>query len=267
MGPRAPGGPDIDWEKSEAIAALMRSMPGTLGDAVMSEELVRTSTRVVPARGFGGVAGGVRRGSAWKGCLIAVVVMLLIALGIGVFVAMSWRGWVSGVIRSASVQAISESSLPQDQKDRLTVRMTGLTDQFKDGTLTFEQIAGIMESLQQSPLLPLAMVYGSGEAHIGPSALTTEEKAAATRSLARFTRGVLEEKIPATAIDDVLVSVTTRGPNGQLQAANTVTIEQLRSFIAAAKAQADDAKVPDEDFQIDIAAEVDKVIDRGLQKR
>lgn len=220
---------------------------------------------LVPAARRGGVA--FRRGSALKGCLIAVVVMLLIALALGVFVAMSWRGWAGGFVQSVSTQAINDSQLPQDQKDRLTTRITGLTDQFKDGTLTFPQIAGIMESLQQSPLIPLAMVYGSGEAHIGPSALTTEEKAAATRSLARFTRGVVEEKIPATAIDDVLVSVTTRGPNGQLQPVEAVTIDQLRSFIAAAKARADDAKIPDEDFQVDIAAEVEKVIDRGLQKK
>lgn len=219
----------------------------------------------VPAARRGGVA--FRRGSALKGCLIAVVVMLLIALALGVFVAMSWRGWAGGFVQSVSTQAINDSQLPQDQKDRLTTRITGLTDQFKDGTLTFPQIAGIMESLQQSPLIALAVVYGSGEAHIGPSALTTEEKAAATRSLARFTRGVVEEKIPATAIDDVLVSVTTRGPNGQLQPINAVTIDQLRSFIAAAKARADDAKIPDEDFQVDIAAEVEKVIDRGLQKK
>ena len=207
-----------------------------------------------------------RRGSVLKGCLIAVAIMLVLVVGLGIFVAMTWRGFVAGTLKTASIQAINDSSLPQDQKDRLTTRMTGLADDFKSGTLTFEQIAQIMQSVSQSPLIPLATVYAVSSTHIESSALTTEEKAAATRSIGRFARGVVEEKIPATAMDDVLASVTTRRPNGQFEMKQAVTIDELKTFIAAAKAQADDAKIPDEDFQIDIATEVDKVIDRGLQK-
>jgi len=207
-----------------------------------------------------------RRGSVLKGCLIAVAIMLVLVVGLGIFVAMTWRGFVAGTLKTASIQAISESSLPQDQKDRLTTRMTGLADDFKSGTLSFEQIAQIMQSIERSPLIPLAIVYAASAAHVEPSALTTEEKAAAQRSIGRFARGIVEEKIPATAMDDVLASVATRRTNGQFELKQAVTIDELKTFIAAAKAQADDAKIPDEDFQIDIATEVDKVIDRGLKK-
>ncbi len=207
-----------------------------------------------------------RRGSVLKGCLIAVAVILVLVIGLGIFVAMTWRGFVAGTIKTASVQAISESSLPQDQKDRLTTRMTGLADDFKNGTLTFPQIVQIMQSIEQSPLIPLATVYAASSKLVEPSDLTTEEKAAAQRSIGRFARGVVEEKISSTAMDDVLASVATRGQNGQFELKQSATIEEVRTFIAAAKAKADDASIPDEDFQFDVATEVDKVIDRGLQK-
>jgi hypothetical protein len=209
----------------------------------------------------------IRRGSVAKGCLIAAAVVLVIVIAIGAWVAFSWKGWVAAGIKTAAVQAIGDSQLPQDQKDRLNTRISGLADDFGNGKLTFTQLGEVMQQVATSPLLPLAMVYSAETAHVQSSALSDEEKTAAKRSIARFARGLVDGSISPTAVDDVLTHVATRKPNNnQFELKPTVTIDEVKAFVATAKSKADEAKVPDEDYQINFADEVDKVIDAGLKQ-
>ncbi len=94
-----------------------------------------------------------------------------------------------------AAQAIQQSQLPDDQKTRITKRVDGLADDFKNGKITFEDFGKVLEQIGDSPLLPLAMVYGAEEKYLKPSALSKEEKDAGVRSLQRLARGVAEKNI------------------------------------------------------------------------
>jgi hypothetical protein len=207
-----------------------------------------------------------RRGGAMKGCLITLAILLVLAIAGGIIVAMNWKGWVGSFLKSGVSQTLAQSSLPQDQKDRINARVNSFADDFKNGKIPLDQLEPVFKEFAEGPLFPLALIFAVDEQHIKNASLTEEEKKNGRRQLDRFVRGVYEKKIAGTAISDVLAPVANTKPNGAPEIKNKVTAEELKQFFANAKTRADDAKVPDEDFKLNIADEVDKILDKVVKK-
>ncbi|MGD9689978.1 MAG: hypothetical protein AB7K52_10035 [Phycisphaerales bacterium] len=205
-----------------------------------------------------------RRGGILQGCLIAGGIVLVIIIAIVIWVALSWKGWTADLIKLATEQTVQQSQLPAEQKTRITKRVGTLADDFKNGKITFEQLGSVMEQIADSPLLPLAMVSAAEDKYIKPSSLPAEEKAAASRAMQRFARGVAEKSISKDAIEMVTTPIKTVGPDGQSTLKQTVTDAELREFVSLMKSEADKANIPDEDFKVNIADELDKAIDKAL---
>lgn len=207
-----------------------------------------------------------RRGGFLKGCLIALAVMAVIGILVGIYVAMHLKTWAAQAAKAVARSAVEQSQLSDDQKKRIVARIDSLADDFESDKITMEQMAQVFEEIGKSPLLHVAMVKAAEEKYIKPSALSAEEKAAGVRSLERLARGVHENSIPQEALQEVLDPIEATDANGQKQLKEQVTTDELKAFLAAAKKRADDAKVPDEAFTVDVAGELEKAIDRALSK-
>lgn len=203
------------------------------------------------------------RGSLLKGCLIVLAILVTLAAAAGIYVAMKWKSWAASAAKSAARSAIQSSQLSEDQKQRIVARIDSLADDFESGNVTVEQVIAVFEEIMKSPLLQVAMVYAAKEMYIVPSALSDEEKAAGVRSLERFARGIYEKKIANEALSEVTAPITTTNAQGQKQLKEKVTTEELKEFLAVAKKKANDAGIPDEKFDVDIAAELEKAIDKA----
>jgi hypothetical protein len=207
-----------------------------------------------------------RRGGVLKGCLIAAAVVVVILIALGVWVAMSWKGWTADIMKSATQAAVQNSQLPADQKTRITTRINSLADDFKDGKVTFEQLTQVLEQVASGPLMPLGIVYAAEEKYLKPSSLTAEEKDAGRRSMQRLARGVFEKKINKAGLDRAITPISVVGTGGEPRFKEQVTTEELKQFLAMAKEEADKAQIPDEPFTVNVADEVDKAIDKVLAK-
>jgi hypothetical protein len=207
-----------------------------------------------------------RRAGVPTGCLIAAGIFLLLLIGVGIWVAVSWKGWAAAATKAIATQAINDSQLPQEQKVRLIGRIDSLATDFESGKVSLEQVGKIFEEIAEGPLLPLGIVYAAEEKYIKPAAIPQEEKDAGVRTLQRLARGVFEKKIPKEKIEDVIVPISMPDADGDRQLKDSVTPEELRNFLARAKAEADAAAIPDEPFTVDVAAEVEKAIDKALGK-
>ncbi len=208
---------------------------------------------------------GARRAGFLKGCLIVLAVLLVLAAAAGIYVAMKWKGWAASAAKATVRAAVQDSQLSEDQKQRVIKRIDTLADDFESGKLTTEQLAEVFKAIAESPLLPVGMVKAAEEKYIKPSALSDTEKADGIRSLQRLARGVHEKKIPTSGLEDVLAPIQTTGANGQKQLKEKVTTEELKDFLARAKKKADDANIPDEAFEVDIASELEKAIDKAIE--
>ncbi len=217
-----------------------------------------------------------RRGGVLGGCLIALAIVGVILIAGGIFVAMNWRGWASSGVNAIVEKGLEQSSIPEAEQQEVMAVVGSFTDEFEAGEISVEQFAKVVEKLTESPVMPAMIVMGIQESYLADSELTDEEKADGSKQLSRFVRGLSEEKISTTKIDDVTEPIhaapgdTDKFPiqsnkfKIELKNPSKVTADELRAFLANAKAAADEADVPDEKIEIDWSDELQAAIDRGL---
>jgi hypothetical protein len=205
-----------------------------------------------------------RTGGIKTGCLVIFLVFLALIVGGGAYVYMNWRTWAAAGANAITERAVADSGLPQKERDQILAQVRSLSDDFKNNKISLEQMSQVGQEIVQGPIIPLAAVQAARQKYIEPSDMTAEEKAAANRSLQRFARGVYEKKISKETIDDTIKPITTLKPDGRWELKAKPTRQELDQFVANAKARADEAKIPDEPFDLDISAELKKAIDKAL---
>lgn len=199
------------------------------------------------------------------GCGCAIGCLLLVAVGIGVWVALNWKNWAADLGKKVAADAVAKSTLPAEDKARILKRINQLADDFKAGKVSTEQLGRVMEQIAKSPLLPLGLVMAADEKYVKPSGLTDEEKDAGRRTLQRLARGAFEKSIPENDTQEVMKLLTDRQPDGSEQLKEHLTDDELKAFLEKAKEKADSANVPDEPFEVNIADEIEKAIDNVLK--
>ncbi len=199
------------------------------------------------------------------GCGCAAGCLLLVAVGIGVWVSMNWKNWVADIGKQVAADAVAKSSLPEVDKARIRNRINQLADDFKAGKVSTEQLGKVMEQIAQSPLLPLGLVMAADEKYVKPSGLTDEDKDAGRRTLQRLARGVFEKSIPDNDKQEVMKLVMEPQPGGGERLKERLTDDELKAFLEKAKEKADAASIPDEPFEVNIADEIEKAIDKVLK--
>lgn len=199
-----------------------------------------------------------------KGCLIALVIILILGALTTWWVATSWRGWVSSGASQGINQLIEDSDLPPAEKDELKAESKRVTDGIADGSISVEQLSRIMTGVIESPLMPMFMVKAVEAQYLDKSGLSDEEKAEAKVTLERYASGLVSKQIPQESVDQVLVHIADKDANGEWKMREQVSDEDLRKFLAAAKEQADAANIPEDVEPIDPSEELKKVIDNVL---
>ncbi len=216
-----------------------------------------------------------RRGGALAGCLIALgVLVVLVIVGV-VIVAMNWKGWLAGTIKSVAEQAIEQSDLPESEKGEVIAEINALADGFKSGDITIKEFTEIGEDIAKGPLIPAAIVGGFESVYLAPSGLSDEEKAAGGLALSRVAQGVSEDKIEADSLKAIFNPIQTASTTGSgvhinhpkfnlhLKEPKACTDEELRQVIANAQAAADEAGVPNERVTFDVSDEIRAAIERA----
>jgi hypothetical protein len=192
-----------------------------------------------------------------------IILLILIVIGV-----LYWKGRdIAASIASKGVtHMIDQSGLPDEQKARLQDLAGGLIEEFKNNELTTEELAGIMMSFGESNLFPLMFIDAMGDGYINKSGLSEEEKEAGRLSVDRFVRGVAEEKIESRDTGEVLGVVIEQVGENQYRAKDSLTDKEVRSLIEKMNACSDSANIPQEPYVLDVAAEFEKVVQKGKAK-
>lgn len=199
-----------------------------------------------------------------KGCLLALVVMLVLGILGWWWIANNWRGVFGGFGARFISQAIDKSDLPAAEKEELKVQVKRISDGFSDGTISDQQLGKIIEGVGQSPLIPMFMVKAIEVQYLEKSGLSEEEKSEGKSAIQRFARGMIDHKIDQEGMDRVLQHIADRDAKGEWQLRQQVSDDDLRKFLDAAKQEADTAEIPEEVVEIDPSDELKKIIDQAL---
>lgn len=193
------------------------------------------------------------------GCLTVVVLAIVVV----VVVVMNFKKIAATGVRAVIVEGINNSQLPEEQKTELIQQVDALAEEFKKNNISMEQFAAIAKELAEGPILPLGMFMVVDAKYVKPSGFSDEEKEDAALQIQRFTRGVAEGAIPKETLQSSFRMLAVTDANGNQQLKESLTDDELRTFIGQLKATADKAKILDEPYEVDIAAEFRKAVEQG----
>lgn len=199
-----------------------------------------------------------------KGCLIAVAIAVVLVVVVMFVVMKNWRGWIAGQMTVAVDAMVEASELPAQEQAEVKEQLTRVTDAFRENRISGDQVEQLLQQLVESPLIPSFMVGVADAKYLSKSGLAEEEKVEGRQSLGRFVRGLTNEQIDEQALDEVMVHVADRGPNGDWNLRDKVSDEDLRAFLAAIKTKADEAEIPLEVEAVDPSEEFRRIIDDVL---
>jgi len=205
-----------------------------------------------------------RRGCGCGSCLLAMFLLGLSSIaicGVGGYLGFkSLPSWTHGAI----VAAVNDSDLDQESKRSITADMDRLLKEYNAGKVSSEQLGQALDELGESPVLVLVMVYATMKSYVEPSGLSDEEKSDAKLAFQRVARGTFEKSIDPDDLEEAFNFISKKDFNGNRQIKSRVTDEELRSLVKECRRVADEAEVPDEPYQVDVAGEVKRIVDRAV---
>lgn len=208
------------------------------------------------------------RGGVLKGCLIALAIFVVLAIILscagGIWLYFNWRWAVGSSVGEVAKQAVNESNLPADQKQRINVQIDRVTTAFIDESLTMEKAEQLVNRIANSPIVPYVISEAVKANYVQKSNLSDEQQKMVIDQTQRFMRGVIDDQISQPEIDKVMNIVSTKNAQGDVQIKETLTEQELLDFAEAAKNAADEAGVAEEVEEVDLAAEIEKAVDEVL---
>ena len=198
------------------------------------------------------------------GCLGAFGVSVILLVVAAVWISRNWQDWVADFCLHAIDTMVESSDLPELEKKEIQIQVVRVADAFSAGELPAEKMALIVEYFKESPLLTSMVVASVERKYFDRSGLTDEEKEQGRIDLRRFVRGMVDEEIDEDAFHAAVEPITDKRPDGGWRIRETVTDDQLRALLKAAKEKADAAGIPAEVEEVDPSDEVQRIIDAAL---
>lgn len=205
-------------------------------------------------------------GGCLKGCLIVLGVLFLIIIAVVIVTAIFWRQIMGSFFYEALAAQIDASTYPAEEKEEAKAELARLREAFENKEIGIEDIGRAMTELMKSPVMTMVMANSIEQQYLNKSGLSDEEKADARITLQRFAHGIINEQIDANAAKKVMEPLGTTDADGNFQMKAAVTDEELRAFLANAKAAADEAQVAADPPEADLSDEIKRAVDAALNK-
>lgn len=198
------------------------------------------------------------------GCLGVLVFFIILAIVVGYWVARNWRDVVATSAADIINQGIDSSNLPAQEKQELKAEVQRVTEAFREGHISLEQLVNILEAVSKSPLMSLIIVSSVEIQYLDKSGLSEDEKEAAKRTLQRYVRAVADNKIDQKEADTVMIHLADRKPDGRWEMRPAVSDDDLRAALAEAEKLADKAGIPEQPPEFDPSDELKRILDEAL---
>ena len=205
-----------------------------------------------------------------SGCLIAIIVVILIVVGAGIYVAKNFKSWAAEGITVAMSLIIEQSDLPEDEKSEIAEILDIVKEEYLAGNITLEELGHILETMPSCPAFAMGIVIQFDASYVKTSGLSDAEKSDATLALNRFAQGLSNGLIGWGEIESIIEPISETDDNGdqQLKAPDRVTDDEIREVLGEVKSIADNAGIPQEFVEVDISeafkATIEDVLGRPL---
>lgn len=205
------------------------------------------------------------------GCLAVVVVLGVLGwLAVRAAQQAFYTG-VAATVREAGREILGGLQLPEEESAAALGVIERFADRVEAGEVSLAQARNIAQALNQGPLPAYLTARAFELKYIEGADLAPEKAAAARQAVSRFAHGLMTGAVAQERVEEVLepVTETTTDPQGketkQLKA--SLTSEELDRALAAMREAADRAEIPQQQYEIDVAAALQDALDQGMADR
>ena len=190
------------------------------------------------------------------GCSAAIVLTGLLCIGGSWFAINSGMDALIEASHEGLVTMVEESQLPSDQVDSVKMDLDRLREAALAREIDLERLEGLEGEFKRT--ISLGFVQWYEIEVIASVQFEEDERLAAQRVMERLARGIQEGAIDLEDVDlNVKIDEETM-ENGYDPA-------EVRADIDRVRAKVDEAGIPDEPFQVDVAEEFARLVDGIVQ--
>ncbi len=222
------------------------------GTAPRSEAAGGTGRRA--GRGWCGIVAG--------GCALLVVVGVLAAWWLyRKTIEVGRHAAASGI--EFLVGEVVRQNLPADEAAGILAPISSFTARIRTGTIGLDQVASVSKRFVAGPILPGLMARAFECRFIQTAEMPEVQRQAAHTVVARFTRGMMEGRVPSRAFDevsDILTETVEKDHRQVKRLRQQISPEERQKCLGLMAKAADAAGVPAEAGAIDLAAEITRLL-------
>lgn len=203
------------------------------------------------------------------GCGITGLVILLLCGGAVWYVTSNFKDIAVNLVASTAKKAIEDTKMREEDKKEVIAQIDRVAEGYKKNQINEQELGKIMEGMTKSPLMTVLIVYGATYDYINRPGQDADVKAEAERTLQRIARGAAEGTIKEGDLQKPFSSIA-QDPNQPVQPGQPpqpkqqLTDEDLEKFLEDLKALADEKKIPDEPYELNVGKEIKRIVDEAV---
>lgn len=196
------------------------------------------------------------------GCGLLALVGV-VAIGIGSFyVASNARPFAAKAVVTGIESVVAETDLSEEQKNQIVVRVEELGEDFAAGNLTLEELGQIGQEIAESRTIIAGGVEFIVRKGIEDKAELDEEQSAQVKLLVqRLAGGIAEEKLEKDDFEPLMEIVLVKTGESSYEVRDDLSKEDVTKFLVELEKMVDEAEIPNEPYEVDIASEIDRIVD------
>ncbi|MGD8522410.1 MAG: hypothetical protein PVF56_14785 [Desulfobacterales bacterium] len=232
----------------------------------MEKTIVKSPNVVSPTPKNSGLISQ-RQGFA-TGCLIAIIVVALLIVAGGIYVAKNFKSWAAAGITAAMSMMIEQSELPDEEKSEIVEILNQVKEEYLADDISLEELGKILEDMVNCPAIAMGIVVQFEGSYVESSNLSDGEKTDAKLALNRFAQGLTSGVIGWEEIEAIVAPVSETNAEGDLTLKDParVTDDEIREVLTAVKIAADRESIPEQLLEIDISESFRQTIEQALAR-
>ncbi|NLI79750.1 MAG: hypothetical protein GX442_25310 [Candidatus Riflebacteria bacterium] len=220
-----------------------------------------------PVRPPAGLGNRRRAGRGWcgivaGGCALLVVVGVLAAWWLyHKTIEVGRHAAASGI--EFLVGEVARQNLPPAEAAGILAPISSFTARIRTGNIGLDQVASVSKAFVAGPILPGLMARAFECRFVQTAEMPEVQRQAAHTVVARFTRGMMEGRVPSRAFDevsDILTETVQKGKRQDKRLRKQISPEELQKCLGLMAKAADAAGVPADVAAVDLAAEITRLL-------
>ncbi len=187
--------------------------------------------------------------------IVAIITLGLVITcgGVVTYVYLNFRNLAAAALRGPIMERIETADLPADQKARITEEVERISQSFREGRLSYGQLAQVFERLERGSFLVLVDIESLKARGLKAGDWTAADRDEIVRIFQRLQRAVVEGRISRERARELLSSIEVPGKRNRRELKATLSKDEVKTLMAKVLRETNLAGVPDKPYILEFS--------------